>query len=86
MLLTWAYPHEKSPDEGGSKMMKDLRKDDLGGLKLALQCLSWKTWYGITVLKLADSSLWEWYANTVKAVTNSRIGAVFGVFCSWMDD
>lgn len=74
MLLTWAYPHEKSPDEGGSKMMKDLRKDDLGGLKLALQCLSWKTWYGITVLKLADSSLWEWYANTVKVVKNPTQG------------
>ena len=74
MLLTWAYPHEKSPDEGGSKIMKDLRKDDLGGLKLALQCLSWKTWYGITVLKLADSSLWEWYANTVKVVKNPTQG------------
>ena len=55
-------------------MMKDLRKDDLGGLKLALQCLSWKTWYGITVLKLADSSLWEWYANTVKVVKNPTQG------------
>ena len=74
MLLTWAYPHEKSPDEGGSKMIKDLRKDDLGGLKLALQCLSWKSWYGITILKLADASLWEWYSNTVKMVKNPTQG------------
>ena len=74
MLLTWAYPHQPNPDHGSSKTLKQLRADDLGGLKLALQCLSWRTWYGITVLKLADEPLWTSYTGTVKNVKNPTQG------------
>ena len=47
MLLSWGYPNEPNPDDS-SKSLNELRAagDSLGGLKLGLQCMSFKNRYG----------------------------------------
>jgi len=75
MLLSFGYPHERDPDEN-SKSLNELRGggDSLGGLRLAVQCCSWKTWYGITIIKLADGPLWSHYSASVKEIKDPMQG------------
>lgn len=77
MLLTWAFPHETlSPDEIAKEKtsLAELRVGENGGLRLSLQCHSWKTWYAIRILRLADAPLWSWYARSVKKVKTPNHG------------
>ena len=75
MLLSFAHPHEADPDEN-NKSFKEMRSggDSLGGLRLALQCCSWKTWYAITAIKLADQPLWTYYSDSVKKIKDAAQG------------
>ena len=75
MLLSWGYPNEPNPDDS-SKSLNELRAagDSLGGLKLGLQCMSFKSWYGITMLKLADEPLWSHYTDLAKNVKDPSQG------------
>ena len=90
MLLTFAHPHERDPDEN-SKTLKELRggADSLGGLRLALQCCSWKTWYGMTLVKLADKPMWSMYSDSVKKIKDPAQGFQKTLMLSgvgWMSD
>ena len=66
MLLSSAFPVDKSPDVNQSNTFAELRKGDVGGLKLALQCCSWRTWFAVTAMKMADQPLWQYYSQSVK--------------------
>ena len=90
LLLSFGHPGEKNPDEN-TRSLKELRAggDSLGGLKLALQCCSWKTWYGITMIKLADAPLWSYYSDSVKKIKDPKQGFLQKLELSgdaWMRD
>ena len=78
MLLQSLHEDEKSPDDDArsAHTFADLRKDDngAGGLRLALRCCSWKTWYSVMVLKIGGAPLWHWYSDTVKQVKTASQG------------
>ena len=75
MLLSFVYPNETDPDQN-QKSFKEMRSggDSVRGLRLVLQCCSWKTWYGITAIKLADQPLWTYYSESVKTVKDAAQG------------
>ena len=75
MLLSFVYPNETDPDQN-QKSFKEMRSggDSVRGLRLVLQCCSWKTWYGITAIKLADQPLWTYYSESVKTVKDASHG------------
>ena len=70
MLLQSLHPEEKSPDDPvrSGKSFADLRKDEgaAGGLKLAVRCCSWETWYSVAALQIGAKPLWKWYSDTIK--------------------
>lgn len=78
ILLTFLYPDEKSPDDRSGKTFADLRQGDdepgAGGLRLALRCTSWETWYSIKALKIGGNPLWDFYSQTVKEVKTPQHG------------
>lgn len=71
LLLQHQFP-TGNPD-GSNKSLNELRSD-LSGLRVALQCSSWSTWYGVQVLRLVGAPLWQYYAETVEGVKSPSQG------------
>ena len=71
LLLQHQYPDQK-PD-GSSRSLSQLRSD-LSGLRVALQCCSWSTWYGVQVIRLVGAPLWQYYAESVEGVKSPAQG------------
>eukprot|EP00435_Cladocopium_sp_Y103_P009564 s2573_g2.t1 len=78
MLLTFLHPDEKSKDDRSGKTFAELRQGEdepgAGGLRLALRCTSWETWYAIKAVKIGGNPLWDFYARTVKEVKTPEHG------------
>ena len=84
LLLQHQYPHG-NPD-GSSKSLNELRSD-LSGLRVARQCCSWSTWYGVQVIRLVGAPLWQYYTDTVEGVKSPVQGLAKHVAMSrgeWM--
>lgn len=71
MLLEYRYPSDK-PD-AGVKSFSQLR-GDMGGLRLALTCCGWSTWFGVQVLRLTGQPCWNHYTETVEGVKSPSQG------------
>lgn len=72
MLLEHEFPHEPSVDKS-DKSWARLRSEN-SGIKLALHCLSWRTWLSVNVLWIGGRPLWSWYADLVKKVKSPAQG------------
>lgn len=59
-----------------------------GGLKLALQCLSWTSFFNVQILRLGGKPLYDWYTRTVEAVRSPQQGLqrAFHMSQHWMSD
>lgn len=73
MLLTALFPDECPDTRTTSTTFAELRKE-AGGLKLALKCCSWNTWFSVRAMKLANDVLWTWYSKTVKKIKTPHHG------------
>ena len=84
MLLEFKY----GKPEGTSQTFNELRLSGNGGLKLALLCLTWATWFNVQILRLGGKPLYDWYTRTVEAVRSPQQGLqqAFQMSQHWMSD
>lgn len=85
MLLEFKYG--KPDDNDATTTFNELR-NGIGGLKLALQCLKWPTWFNVQILRLGGKPLYDRYTRTVEAVRSPQQGLLksFEMSQHWMSD